>query len=113
MALKACHAVAGVERPICGHSSSAGLVLERFSAYVAIMTTTLNMPRITSNPDIMAGKPVIRGTRITVEIVLLRMADGYSMADLLEDWRHVEAQDIKAALDYAAGNLPRSIKAPA
>lgn len=62
-------------------------------------------PRIASTPGVMSGKPVIAGTRIRVEIVLRRIADGYSVAELLEDWPHVSAEDIKAAITYAADKL--------
>ena len=72
------------------------------------MAATLDVPRIVTSPDVMSGKPVIRGTRITVEIVLRRIADGYSIADLQEDWPHVTADDIKAAIAFAADQLPRS-----
>ena len=61
----------------------------------------------------MAGKPVIRGTRMTVEIVLRRIADGYTVAELLADWRHITAEDIEAALEFAAAHLPRSVREPA
>jgi uncharacterized protein (DUF433 family) len=56
--------------------------------------------RIEARSDVMSGKPVIRGTRITVEMVLRRIADGYTVAELTEDWPHVTAEDIKAARDY-------------
>ena len=59
-------------------------------------------PRIASTPGLMSGKPVIAGTRIPVEIVLCRIADGYTMAVLVEDWPHFTAEDIKAAITYAA-----------
>ena len=65
-------------------------------------------PRIEINSAVMMGKPVIRGTRITVEIILRRIDDGYTKADLLEDWPHITAEDISAALAFAADHLPRS-----
>ena len=47
--------------------------------------------RIVIDPAVMMGKPVIRGTRITVEIILARLKDGYSKAEMLQDWPHISA----------------------
>ena len=58
--------------------------------------------RIARDPKIMMGKPVIRGTRITVEIILRKLAEGHQQADLLDDWPHLSADDIQAALAFAA-----------
>jgi uncharacterized protein (DUF433 family) len=63
-------------------------------------TTAQN--RIEINPDIMLGKPVIRGTRITVELLLRKLADGATERDLLDAYPHLVPQDIKAAIAYAA-----------
>ncbi len=65
-------------------------------------------PRIEIKPDVMSGKPVIRGTRITVEIVLERLENGYSTTELLEDWPHITSEDLAAALAYARDHLLRS-----
>jgi uncharacterized protein (DUF433 family) len=54
--------------------------------------------RITVDPDIMVGKPIIRGMRITVEQILKALAGGLAPADLLEDYPELEEEDIKAAL---------------
>jgi uncharacterized protein (DUF433 family) len=59
-------------------------------------------PKIITNPDIMLGKPVIAGTRITVEHVLREMAAGSSIADLLAMHSHLTREQIVAALAYAA-----------
>ena len=61
--------------------------------------------RIVVNPDIMLGKPVIRGTRITVELVLRKLGEGATPADLLEAYPHLTADDIQAAITYAADAL--------
>ena len=53
--------------------------------------------RITIDPAVMMGKPVIRGTRITVELILGKLAEGTSETDLLEDYPHLTAEDIRAA----------------
>jgi uncharacterized protein (DUF433 family) len=52
--------------------------------------------RIEINPAIMMGKPVIRGTRITVELILRRLAEGASEAELLQDYPHLTTEDIRA-----------------
>lgn len=58
--------------------------------------------RITVNPNLMLGKPTIRGLRITAEQVLKALAAGVSTLDLLDDYPELEAQDIQAVLSYAA-----------
>ena len=58
--------------------------------------------RITVDPDIMVGKPTIRGMRITVEKILKTLAGGLAPKDLLEDYPELEEEDIKAALLYAS-----------
>src|SRR5215468_5093243 len=52
--------------------------------------------RIEINPAIMMGKPVIRGTRITVELILRTLAEGASEAELLEDYTQLTTEDIRA-----------------
>ena len=58
--------------------------------------------RIVSDPTIMMGKPTVRGTRITVELLLRKMGHGVSVEQLLEDYPHVTKEDILAAQAYAA-----------
>ena len=58
--------------------------------------------RITIDPDILTGKPTIRGLRITVEQVLKALAAGISQDELLEDYPELEQEDIQAVLLYAA-----------
>jgi uncharacterized protein (DUF433 family) len=60
------------------------------------------MYRITSNPDICHGKPCIRGLRYPVQSVLEWLAGGMTVADVLVDYPDLEADDIYAALAYAA-----------
>ncbi len=60
------------------------------------------LDRITVNPDVMVGKPVIRGLRITVEQLLRSLAGGAGERDLLEDYPELDPEDIRAALLYAA-----------
>lgn len=61
--------------------------------------------RIVFNPDLMLGKPVIRGTRITVELILRKLGEGATTADLLDAYPHLTAEDIRAAMTYAADTL--------
>ena len=56
--------------------------------------------RITINPNVMVGKPVIRGMRITVEQILEAFAGGVTEKELLDDYPVLEPDDIKAALLY-------------
>jgi uncharacterized protein (DUF433 family) len=58
--------------------------------------------RITINPKILVGKPTIRGLRISVEQILNALAAGVPEDDLLKDYPELEAEDIRAALAYAA-----------
>lgn len=61
--------------------------------------------RIEMNPSIMLGKPVIRGTRIPVELVLRKLGEGATEQDLLDAYPRLSKKDIKAALAYAAGAI--------
>ena len=61
--------------------------------------------RITIDPEIMMGKPVIRGTRITVELILRKLAEGAAEADLLEDYPHLTTEDVRAAVAYGAASV--------
>jgi uncharacterized protein (DUF433 family) len=61
--------------------------------------------RIAVDPAVMMGKPVIRGTRITVELILHKLAEGATEADLLEDYPHLTTEDIRAAVAYGAASV--------
>lgn len=58
--------------------------------------------RITSDPGIVVGKPIIKGTRITVESLLQKIAGGYSFDEIIEMHPHITRDDILAAVSYAA-----------
>jgi uncharacterized protein (DUF433 family) len=58
--------------------------------------------RITMDPDVLVGKPTIRGMRITVEQILKALAAGITTKELLQDYPELEEDDIKAALLYAS-----------
>ncbi|MBI4848950.1 MAG: DUF433 domain-containing protein [Nitrospirae bacterium] len=66
------------------------------------MTTQSYKEKITANPDIMLGKPVIKGTRITVELILRKLSEGVSIEELLTSYPHLTKDDILAALSYSA-----------
>jgi uncharacterized protein (DUF433 family) len=57
--------------------------------------------RITLDPDVMGGKPCIRGLRVTVGTVLGLLAAGHSEEEILTAYPYLEAEDIRAALTYA------------
>jgi uncharacterized protein (DUF433 family) len=61
--------------------------------------------RIEINPKIMLGKPVIRGTRIPVELIVRKLAEGADEKALLQAYPRLAAADIQAALLYAADSL--------
>lgn len=58
--------------------------------------------RIVSDYKIMLGKPVIKGTRITVEIILRKLADGASINEILKMYSNLKKEDILASLNYAS-----------
>ena len=68
-------------------------------------STIMDHPRIMLAPDVLAGKPVIRGTRLSVEFVIGLMADGWSEADILENYPGITHDDILACLAYARDTL--------
>lgn len=61
--------------------------------------------RIEINPRVMLGKPVIRGTRIPVELVLRKLSEGASEAELLEAYPRLTREDLQAAMRYAADTV--------
>jgi uncharacterized protein (DUF433 family) len=61
--------------------------------------------RIEINPSVMMGKPVIKGTRIRVEMILRKLAEGQSERELLEDYPHLKPEDIRAAIAYGAASV--------
>lgn len=57
--------------------------------------------RITIDPKIMVGKPVITGTRVPVELLLKKLAQGMSVEEILKDYPRITKEDIQAAIYYA------------
>jgi len=67
---------------------------------------------IESNPNVMAGKPVVSGTRVTVELLLERLAAGETIEQLLESYPRLTDQDVRDALAFAAGALRADVVYP-
>lgn len=59
-------------------------------------------PRIVSDSKILLGKPVVEGTRLSVELILEKLSDGWSFADLVDAYPRLTIEGIEAALEYAA-----------
>ena len=54
------------------------------------------------NPAVLVGKPIIKGTRISVELILDRVADGWTMEDVLAAYPHIKREDVLAALKFVS-----------
>ncbi len=61
--------------------------------------------RIEINPQVMMGKPVIRGTRVTIELILRKLSEGTTETELLDAYPRLTKEDIRAAFSYAASSL--------
>jgi len=61
-----------------------------------------NLDRIEINPKLMMGKPVVKGTRIPVDLILRKLGEGASEDDLLDAYPRLTLEDIRVALHYAA-----------
>lgn len=61
----------------------------------------MKFERITVDPEVMLGKPCIKGTRITVELILEKLAGGSTYQDLLDGYPRLTVEDIKEAIRYA------------
>ncbi|MGD2084680.1 MAG: DUF433 domain-containing protein [Candidatus Aminicenantes bacterium] len=69
------------------------------------MTERTLLKRIVIDPQIMFGKPVIKGTRLPIEMIVEKMAFGKGIETLLKDYPFLEEADVRAALLYAAKTL--------
>lgn len=65
----------------------------------------MQIPRITLDPAVMAGKPCVRGLRVTVGTLLGLLASGHSRERILQAYPYLESEDIDAALAYAAWRM--------
>jgi uncharacterized protein (DUF433 family) len=69
------------------------------------MTDQQLLERITLNPGVMAGKPVIRGTRLTVDYILNLLAHGMTTAEILDEYEGLTREDVQACLLFASRSL--------
>jgi uncharacterized protein (DUF433 family) len=67
------------------------------------------LKRITANPAIFGGKPIIRGMRISVELILSLLAQGATSEELLADYPNLEIEDIRACLEYARAAIANDL----
>jgi len=65
--------------------------------------------RITSNPEILGGKPIVRGTRISVELILEWVASGAMRDQIIKQHPHLTAEDVEQALGYAAATVRNEV----
>ncbi|HMU44289.1 MAG TPA: DUF433 domain-containing protein [Ignavibacteriaceae bacterium] len=72
----------------------------------------MNKNYVISNPKIMMGKPIIAGTRITVELILEKLSAGESIEQIIQEHPQLNAETIKAALAFAAQVLKADIVYP-
>ena len=70
------------------------------------------MDRVVIDPEILVGKPVIKGTRIPVSLVIELLANGMSEKEILKEYPQLKKEDIKAALLYASKCLEREVTVP-
>ena len=81
----------------------------KYNSHPAILTTSFekrcpmaDLDRITQNPEMMGGRPCIRGMRVTVGMIVGQISAGISFDELLGDYPYLEREDIVQALRYAA-----------
>jgi uncharacterized protein (DUF433 family) len=67
------------------------------------------MQRIVCNPQIMAGKPIIKGTRLTVEYILSMLAQDTSIDEILQEYKGIERADVLACLTYAQNLIKETL----
>jgi uncharacterized protein (DUF433 family) len=70
------------------------------------------LERITLNPKVMVGKPVIRGTRLTVEYILNLLAHGATFEEILQEYDGLASEDLQACLLFAAQSLQSTVFMP-
>ena len=63
------------------------------------------MNRIILDPDILCGKPIVRGTRLAVEFIVDRVADGWSLQQILDQYPGLSEEDVRECLRYAGQTL--------
>lgn len=63
--------------------------------------------RISADPKVLGGKPVVKGTRLSVEFIVERLADGWTEEQLLDNYPGLTHEDVSACLRYASETLSR------
>ena len=76
------------------------------------MTDQLLLERIVLNPQVLAGKPVIRGTRLSVEYILNLLAHGSTITEIIEEYRNLTTEDIQACILFASKSLSNTTFMP-
>ncbi len=76
------------------------------------MTNQELLTRITINPKVMAGKPVIRGTRLTVEFILNLLAHGATMDEVIKEYQGLKVEDVRACILFATKSLETIVFMP-
>ena len=67
----------------------------------------MDHPLISADPAVMVGKPCIKGTRITVELILRKLGSGWSIDDVIDSYPHITREGVLAAIAYAADHLEK------
>lgn len=70
------------------------------------------LERIDVNPKVMLGKPVIKGTRIPIELLLRKLGEGATVEELLDAYPRLSREDVQAALTYAARSISHEESIP-
>ena len=78
----------------------------------ASRSTNMKASQVVSDPTVMAGKPIIAGTRITVELILEKLAAGETEAQILEAYPHLESDAVRVALAFGARALRADVVYP-
>jgi uncharacterized protein (DUF433 family) len=76
------------------------------------MTDQKLLERISNNPNVMTGKPVIRGTRLTVEYILNLLAHGQSAQEIIGEYEGLTLEDIQACILFASKTLENTVFMP-
>ncbi len=76
------------------------------------MTDEEILERITVDPEILVGKPIIKGTRLSVEYILNLLAHGATPEEIIEEYEGLAAEDIRACLLFASGSLDNTTFMP-
>lgn len=76
------------------------------------MTDQKLLERISMNPNVMTGKPVIQGTRLTVELILNMLAHGQSAQEIIKEYKGLVIEDIQACILFASKTLENTVFMP-